>query len=384
MKSNLALKLEDREVVQLKLAEDSILGREGQVIEFPVRRGGRIQLATGEIVTMALQPQDVHDPTELPTYLAGYMPFEFRADEVSPVILTDNDQDKYRNFASDDAFRRVDVKASLTGAIPEVDPASALNTYKVVERLIGSFIPRATELQTGNNYRPRQVAARKCKRVIQLDRECDVFSLMTTTGNWTAGNIVALTSGYQWGNLTSSGYGNNSDPVFDIQYLYNVSAQPISHFWLNFKTACALLRHPNVRNMMRQQLGDGAADAAIQKIAEHDYSRGNLDFSIPGLGRFMISAAKVKNESTLALDYIMPDGYVIGVTRPPGVPTDGEEIATTYTFRRRGPSGVGFETREFFVDARGALGGTMVVASMADIAVVTGSNCGGIITGALA
>lgn len=372
------------DLIKVKLAERCALGSEGDVMELPISgRRSNVRLASGEIVTMALQPQDVHDPTELPTYLAGYKPFEFRADEASPPILVDNDQDKLRNFASDDAFRRVDVKASLTGAIPEVDPSSSLITYKVVERLVGSFIPRATELQTGNNYRPRQVAARKDKRVIQLDRECDVWSMLTTTGNWTAGNVVALTSGYQWGNLSSSGYGANSDPVYDIQTMYAASAQPISHYWLNYNTACAMLRHPNVRNMMRQNIGDGAADAALLRVSGADYSAGSIDFAIPGLGQFKIAAAKVKNESTLALDYILPNGYVVAVTVPPGVPQDGEEIATTYTPRRRGPSGVGFETREFFVDARGALGGTMVVASMADIAIVTGSNCGGLLTGAL-
>jgi len=368
--------------ITIKLAEDSLIGKQGQLIELPIGSRGLVNIH-GEKISLALQPQDVHDPTEISTYLAGYMPYEFRADEASPPILVDNDQDKYRNFASDDAFRRVDVKSSLTGAIPEVDPSSSLNEYKVVERLIGSFIPRATELQTGNNYRPRQVAARKCKRVVQLDRECDVWSLLSTTSNWNSNNVIALTTGYQWGNLTGSGYGANSDPIFDIQTMYSKSAQPISAFWLNYNTACALLRHPNVRNNMRQMLGDGAADGAITRIAGANYTNTSVDFSIPGVGTFKVIAARVKNESTAALDYILSDGVVVGVTVPPGVPTDGNEMATTYSFRRRGPSGVGFETREFFVDSRGSLGGTMVVASMADIAVLTGNNCGGVITGAL-
>ena len=64
-------------------------------------------------------------------------------------------------------------------------------------------------------------------------------------------------------------------------------------------------------------------------------------------------------------------------TPPGGIPLDGEEIATTYTFRRRGVAGVGFETREFRVENRGPKGGVMVVASMADIAIMTGDNVGG-------
>lgn len=337
----------------------------------------------GQKVTMALTPSDVHDPTEMPSYLAGYKPFEYRADEASPPILVDNDSDKYRNFASDDTFRRVDVKSSPQGAIPEVDPVTSLNTYKVVDRLLGAFIPRQTEEQTGNNYRPRQAAARKIKRKVQLDRELDVWALLSLTTNWTTGNVFALGAGFNWGNLTSTGQGTNSDPIFDLQNLITASAQYVNAFWFNPKTAFAFLRHPNVRNHMRQLLGDNAVSDTINQVRNAGVDGTNVDFVIPGLPPFRVAAGKVKNETSGALDYILGDGTCIGVTTPPGVPQDGEEIATTYTFRRRGPSGVGFETREFFVDARGPLGGTMVVASMADIAMMTGSNCGGIITGAL-
>lgn len=353
------------ERIELTLAEDSHLGR------------------AGERVTLALTPQDVHDPTELPTYLAGYAPFEYRSDEASPPVLVDNDSDKYRNFAQDDTFRRVDVKSSPQGAIPEVDPVTSLNTYKVVDRLLGSFIPRQTETQSGNNIRPRQAAARKIKRKIQLDRELDVWALLTTTTNWTAGNVFVLGGGFNWGNLTTTGQGVNSDPIFDLQNLVTASAQYVNASWFNPKTAFAFLRHPNVRLHMRQLLGDAVVQETVNQVRSAGVNGQNVDFSIPGLPPFRVVAGKVKNESTGALDYICPDGVLAAVTTPPGVPVDGEEIATTWTFRRRGPSGVGFETREFVVEGRGPLGGTMVVASMADIAIMTGSNCGGLITAAL-
>jgi hypothetical protein len=360
------------ERIELTLAEDCGLGRAGQRVT-----------VRGEYIQAALQPGDVHDPTELPSYLAGYRPMGFRTDEVSPPILVDNDSDKFRNFASDDTFRRVDVKTSIQGAIPEVDPSSTLNTYKVVERLLGAFIPRQTESQTGNNYRPRQVAAAKVGRKIKLDRELDVWSLFGTTGNWTAGNVFPLAAGFQWANLLSTGQGVNSDPIFDVQNLIVQSAQEVNAFWFNVKTAFGFLRHPNVRSHMRQLLGDSAVDGTIRNVNNAGINGNSVDFVIPGLPPFKVCASKVKNETTGNLDYICPDGDVFGVTVPGGVPTDGEEIATSYTFRRKGPSGVGFETREFYLDARGSQGGTMVVASMADIAVMTGSNCGGVITGAL-
>lgn len=356
------------ERIQLKLSEDSHLGKAGQV------------------VTLALTPADVHDPTELPTYLAGYKAPEFRADEVSPAVLVDNEQDKFRTFSKDDAFRRVDVKIGGNAPVPEVDPASSLSSYQTIYRAAGSFIPKQTELQKGNNYNARQVAARKASRVLYIDRELDVLGtggLLATTGNWTAGNVFALGANFNWGNLTTQGEGSTSDPMFDVQTGVVTSAQPVSGVWFNQKTAFAFIRHTKVRNHMRQMLGDGAVNATLLSVKDAARTGQRVDFAIPGLPDFHVSASKVKNETSGVLDFILPDGVVIGTVAPPGVPSDGEEIATSYTFRLRGPSGVGFETREYWVDGRGAYGGTMVVASMSDIAKFTGTDCGFVITGAL-
>ena len=53
--------------------------------------GGRVEAraASGERYSLTLQPSDVHSAEELATYLAGYKPFDFRADEASPPILTE-------------------------------------------------------------------------------------------------------------------------------------------------------------------------------------------------------------------------------------------------------------------------------------------------------
>jgi hypothetical protein len=349
---------------EIKLAESSALGQAGQR------------------VTLSLQPQDVHDPTELPSYLAGYQPFGYRADEMSPPVLVDNDQDKYRTFDSDDAFRRVDVKGSISGAVPEVDPKSALRNYKVIDRYVGSFVPRVTELATGNNYRPRMAAARRARRAIELDRELDVADLICAPGNWDTS--VVTPAGLEWDDA-----GGTQDPVRDIQLAIEKSAQQVTEIWMNQRVAFALLRSPSVRDQMRQMLGDGAAPAAMMSVKNAGMNGINGDFVIPGLPPIKVSASKVKALASSDLDYVFRDpnltateqfDVVVLVHRPPGTPTDGEDIASTYTFRRKGPSGTGFEAREFFVDGRGALGGTMIVVSQADEAVITGDNVGGIIT----
>lgn len=326
----------------------------------------------GQRVTLSLAPADVHDPSEMPTYLAGYKPFGFRADEASPVVLVDRDEDKHRDFSSDDAFRSVVVKGSTSGAVPEVDPKSSLSTYKVVERYVGAFVPQQTRDNASNpNYDPLMAASRRCRTALELDREVDVFStLLGVAGSWDTAVRTAVAGGSEWNQA-------GSDPILNIQTAIEKSFQIVNAIWINQKVAHAFLRNANVRDHMRQFFGDSAVSGMAREVARAGET--NVDFAIPGLPPFKVVASKIKNETTGALDYVLPDVAVLATT-PPGVPTSGEDIASTWTFRRRGPSGTGFEVREFFVPNRGPLGGTMVVVSQADVAKMTANNAGGIIT----
>jgi len=328
-------------------------------------------LLGGDRVSLALEPSDVHDPTELPTYLAGYRPFGFRADEASRIVLVDNDEDKYRQFSSDDAFRQVKVKGSTQGAVPEVDPQSTLSTYKVVERYIGSFIPVQTQRNAGGNpnYDPRMAAGRRCMRALELDREIDVFTLLGTAGSW---NSVVQTA-------VSTAWDSTGDAIKDLQTAIEKSFQPVTEVWMNQKVAHAFLRNTSVRDHMRQMMGDSAASGAVLSVASAGST--NVDFVIPGLPPVRVVASRKKNETTAALEYTLPNVAVLVTTVPGSQPTSGDEIQSTATFRRRGPSGVGVETREFFVENRGPLGGTMIVCSVADIPIMTSNLAGGILTG---
>jgi hypothetical protein len=195
--------------------------------------------------------------------------------------------------------------------------------------------------------------------------------LLGTNTSFAAANRTAVASGSEWDVL--------GDPILDVQTAIEASAQEVTSIWMNKKIAHTFLRHDAVRDHMRQMMGDGAANSAITSVANAGVNDVNTDFVIPGFPPFRVVAGKVKNESTAALDWILSDVVVL-TSAPPGVPTDGEEIATTYTFRRKGPSGTGFSAREYFLENRGPEGGTMIVVAQADIAVITGNNCGGIIT----
>jgi len=352
------------EQMSIILAEDSHLG------------------AKGTRVNLELTPSDLHEPTEIPTYLAGYRPWEMRADECSPALLVDNDEDKFRSFSESDAFEPVNVKRATTAAIPEIDPRSSLSSYKVVDRFVGSFVPWHVENQGGSAYAPRMAAARRCARAILLDRELDVLGsagLLPTSANWDSTVVTTLAAGFEWLKIATGVEGASSHPIKNIQDQIELSHQPVSKILMNQAVAHAFLRHSKVVTHMRQYLGDANADAVARSLNASASTTGgsNTDIVIPGLPPIMVSSAKYKNTSG-NLVYVMPNVCVL-LTVPPGQPTDGEEIATSYTFRRRGPSGTGFDSREFHVEGRGPHGGTMVVVSMADKAVMTGNNCGGLI-----
>lgn len=354
--------------ISFRLTEDSPMGKVGDLI----RLDGNVATVNGKHIGLALAPSDVHVPSEMPTYLAGYRNAEFRADEMSQVIPTGKTSDYYRTFDQDDAFQHVNVKGSLEGSIPEVSPRSSAVKYETVHKFLGTFLSDYTEQNaSGSAYRPRQVAARNLARFLMLDREIDVATMLTTAGNWGSSSFyTTLGATAKWNG------GSASDPIADIQARSEASAQEPTDVWFNRKVANAFLRHPAVRDQMRQMLGDRGADN-IAAALDNQKPGARLDFSLPGLPTFHVVAAKRKNATTGVLEYVMSDDTVLTV-RPPGVPMDGEDIATSYTFRFTGDQGVGFQTREFRVEGRG-VGGTMIVAQVSDVPVFTGTNCGGLI-----
>lgn len=336
---------------------------------------------TGSRVKLALTPSDVHDPTEIPTYLAGYSPMTYRARDLSPVVPVAKNEDKYRNFSSDDAFQQVDVKMAGQSHVPEIDPRSSLDQYSVVQRAAASFVPAEVEQQAAPLYRPRFAGARRAMLAVELDIEVDVLGtggLLTTNTNFATGVRLALTAGQHWNG------GSASDPIADMMTLHELTAQPISHYAMNLKVVNAFIRHEKVRDHLRMVLGDQGFAQALGGLAEANARGNRFDFAIPGIGMVRVVASKVKNESTGLNDFVMPN-VVVAVTTPEGgVPTDGQDIATSYTFRRLSPiSGQEFESREFRVEGRGAYGGTMVVVAEASDSKIVANDAGGIITGVI-
>lgn len=326
--------------------------------------------AAGDVIRFSLSPADVHIAEELDTYLAGYSPQGFRADEACPIFLVDKATDTFRTFGTNNAFRLAEVVTSRQGAIQEVDPDTVLDTYLVEERALGSFVPTATQAQS--TFDVMASATRRIHWALSLDREVRIFGtggLLSTPGNWNPNNVIAV--GTAWDDPTAL-------PIADIQAGMRASAQMVSRIWMSEPGSHAFMSNPSVREHMRQHLGDGATASDARSSTG---AGAVLDYVIPGLPPIGVVPQKVLNEATGDLDYIMGNQCIL--TGDPGTPTDGQSIQTCLTFREKKQSGNGMLTRQFEVDGRGLEGGEMVVSGYAEDVKFTANNVGALLTGVL-
>lgn len=350
-----------------------------QALQAAAYGGGRQQIAVtlssdipgmaraGQSLLLALHPSDVHVAEEIDTYLAGYSPAEFRADEAVPVVPIRQLTDKFRTFTANNAFKLVNVLASAQSDINEVDPETTLNTYQCIDRALGGFVPTVTEFTAQKAYDPRQALARRIRWGLALEREVRIFGatgLLCTTANWATNNRHAITSGSEWD--TSSG-----DPIKDMHQAEEASVMPITDWWFPTPTFNAFLRNANVRNSMRQLLGDNAPSP--------DVAQRKRDILIPGLAPIHKVEGKYLNDSTGNIEFIMPD-KAVGTHTPAGGMVNPEDIQTAVTWRFDGPSGVGFITREFELPRRGLHAGTMMVSGYSEDPRFIANNVGAIIT----
>lgn len=319
---------------------------------------------------LSLQPSDVYTPEELSTYLAGYSPAGARADEVSPVQLVEREEFIYRTFDKKDAFQLVAVEGDSDADVPEIDLRSSTATGKTVDRFLGMFLPQRVVQQA--NFDVRMAGLRRLRAALEHHRENALWTTLTTTGSWTAGNVLALAGTQNWNG------GADSDPLRDLHIAIEASAMPPTAVWMNQKVANAFLRHDRVRDHIRSMVGDDALGRAVGSVNADE----NTDFELPGLPTIRVSKRKYQSDAAGALSYSLPNSVVL--VRATTATNEGDDINTSTTFRYQGESRTGFDAREFFDASRGGRGGIMLVAIVSDIAVMTASDVGGLITGVIA
>lgn len=323
----------------------------------------------GEVITLAVTPADVTNQTEeLDTYLGGYRPFGFGADLFSKVVLVDKEAGTRRDFSKENAFEEVNVRSGRNGAINEIDHRSGTTPYRVEDFALATWIPWSTENDAHVLYNVRASAGEMIAWKLALAREVRTFTLLTTLANWDTNNRTTLGSGFEWNG------GANSDPLLDLHTRIKASAQVVSDIGMNPDVAFHFLAHDKVRSFMKQMLGDGAPSPEVAAAAA---TQGVMTFRIPGFPPIHIVPSKRLVSGSL--EYVLNDSVVL-VTNQPGVPRDGNSIATSWTFRYRGRSGTGVVTNEYIPNGRGINGGTMFEMGYSDDQFLASNIAGGLIT----
>ena len=352
----------------ITLSENSPLGAEGTKVVLDDRTG-QVRDMSGKVVRqLALLPDDVHVPEEIPTFLATRRMPAFRADDVAPIVPVNHRRFKIRSESAEDAFIEINPEGSIQGSIPQVDPSTTLEEDNTIEQYVGSYIPKATEdEETLTQFKVRQAAAIKCQRVLSIWRERKVWTTLTTSANWDSGVVTTISAGAEWNDF------ENSDPVADLLAAMDDSGIPPTDIWMNQTVAGYFLRHPVVKEHLRMFLGDGALGRDIANVTNRGKIDTITDFMIPGLPAIHVVQAKSKERAGGAWRMALGNHVVLTSNSP------GEDLATIKTFRVKGPAGVGYATREWRVEDRGPEGGTMMVVHVSDKPVIIANDAGALL-----
>lgn len=360
--------------IPIKLDGDSPWGKSGQTVhlEFDGSRHAPLFLADGTKVMLDVGVDDVHDPTELPSYLAGYAVPNHRAEQFCPVLQVDAEKGKLRNHTLDDAFVMADVDMAAEDTVKQVSFETALVDYTCRWRGIGSFVGQAMAdqaLPTATGLNPGRAASRRCMRIMSMDRENRVSTYYVTNTNWAAAQRITLGSTLKWDT------GAASNPIKDLQDGIELATQPVTDIVMPQRIAHKFVTHPLVKDYAQSFLGGNRGlEEAVGNLA--GAASVDVDIKLPSLPPIRVSASKYKNTAG-GLTYFWGNA-VVGLCLQDRMPTDGESINTAIMPRLRGPSGVGLEVSTIPVTAavRGVRGGTMHIVVGCETIFASASSAG--------
>ena len=333
----------------------------------------------GRQINMDLAPADVHIQSALTNFAGGYTLEDGVADLACPVIPTTKDSDKYFIWDSANAFSRVIPNIGVAGAPPpEVSPTLSNTPFQTVPYALATAITLEVEANADAPLRPYQAAVDRLMNALRLEREYRVMNLLTTSANFNSNNVLTLAAGANWNN------GASSDPVANIHYICQHSAQKVTRIIAGEPVVQAMQRNQAVRSYYfakddtnRTVMPSGEELAALLKIPP-------------------IITASMKYTTGGALQYVWPSlagsaSSVVFIHEPKLIPpSDQRDNMTACTFRwTNAPTeGMtvtgGFAVRSYFDQRRGGRGSRVVVLAHNDIEVVTGNILGGLILNVMA
>ena len=319
----------------------------------------------GEKVMLAVSPVDVSQSVELENYLGGYKQSGYAADILSPIVRTDTVQFKRRDHSHTNAFAPVEDRVGRSGAINQIEHASATVEAKCEEHALAAFIPYETDREAAYNVRAAHLEMISDK--LTLNREIRRIDTATSVSTWNANNYDVITTTGRWNT------GTAKNPLRDLRELMLQSWGPVTGILMNLEVSGYFLADTEVRAYADFNLGTGAQKNGI--VVDSGIP-GVQTFRLPGLPPFYVVDAKKWVGG--AMVSILADDVVL--FNAPSVLSGGNTLASFLTFRYAGRNGTGYTVNEYVPYGRGLNGGTMIEAGYSDADVTTGTSADGATT----
>lgn len=326
--------------------------------------------SAGEKVMMAVTPSDTSQSTELETYLGGFRQDGYIQDIMARIVPVQKETFKRRDFSAVNTFAPVEDRVGRSGAINQIEHASAVVEDKTEEHALAAFIPYASENDAVGTYNVRGAHSKMIRDKLTLNAEIALSDFITTLTNWNASNRTTITTNYRWST------GTTKDPLADIRARLHASWAPVDAIVMNLEVSEYFLKDSTVQNLANFHLGTAGAK---ERLMVESGIRGVQSFELPTLPRFYVVEAK-KYVSGSMVDILADDVVLLS---SPAELAGGDTMASYLRFRYQGRSGTGFTVNEYTPYGRGLNGGTMLEVGYSEARRQPSNRVGGLIKSVL-
>lgn len=319
------------------------------------------------VITMDLGVGDLHTPSTMPTYAAGYRISSGIADVVSPVRPVTKDSDVYFTWnASNDFNRKIGGVSAPGAAYPEISGLTTAAQYRVTQYVLSAFLPTEVAANADAPLQPFKKLTQMVTDGLMGMREDRVAGMMQLSGNWNSNLVQTVPTGAQWNN------GPAADPIRFIKNAIHLSLMPVTDIAMSEIVFDDLIQAAAFQKFVGPKTGLRPLPTPQEVSAE---------FGLPP-----IHVATMKFTVGGAPSYVW--GNHVSLFRQAASDATQMDVSTAGTVRWTGGmttdgaySG-GFLVRTFFDPKRGPRGGTQVVAIHDDQDLMLSGLVGGLILNA--
>lgn len=321
-------------------------------------------------MTAPVSPASARINNALTDFASAYKNSQFIADDVCPIILTDNESGGFQKRTRKDQATALDNRVGARGKINEATYDLTEGSYSVEGRGLKQAVSESLVLNADAVLNPKELATQNVMQRNMLAREIRVADLIMTSGNWAVANTGAV----------SPNWDDEIDGVPLTNLQTALQAIPFNGDDVRVIGVCSdvvfdvLSRHPQIMGLRAGGGLDGGPVSPMElakflRIDSILVSKVHKNTANNGL---TASYSRVWSSTTFAFVVV------------PAVVVSTEATIFGATFRQNLPgSSKGFRVREWHKDDEGIGGTDYVAAEHKDDEVVVQNDAGYLLTSVL-